>query len=182
MSQVIAPVRVDNSTLENVGGVIALKNSGVGLNKIDLAATDNASIEVSGGKIKVKAAGISDTMLASTFLKAGFVDRGDPVNPDKVLADWVGGLVWTDWDLSAIVPAGAKSVLLAVVVGGSDSAQRIHFRKNGNANENASVAARSYINGDNWYQFTIPCDVNRVIEYKFSCNQKCEATVMGWFF
>jgi hypothetical protein len=66
----------------------------------------------------------------------GFADRGDPVAYDKLKADLSFDAAWHNWDLSAIVPSGAKSVLLGVVVqiAAGAGSTCISFRKDGNAN------------------------------------------------
>lgn len=113
-----------------------------------------------------------------------FVDRGDPASSDFSKGDLTTDNSWHDLDLSAIVAKGAASVLLQVRVEGPDANKRIGFRKNGNANNwNAGFARIIQTAYREDYDLVIPCDANRVIEYRAHniVWTTIEITVKGWW-
>jgi len=119
-----------------------------------------------------------------TNLGHRFVDRGDPATVDYSETDLTMlTSTYYDLDLSAIVPVGAKAVLLAVVLQDDLVGSRIKFRKNGNSNTRSvsqcySVVANAYTALD----CIVPCDTGRVIEY--DCTTSCDfiaITVKGWW-
>lgn len=64
-----------------------------------------------------------------------YVDRGDPAAYDKIKTDLTTDATWRDIDLSAIVPAGAKAVLLKTLVESAGVGDKIRYRQKGNSNE-----------------------------------------------
>ncbi|MBA7613778.1 hypothetical protein ES703_21034 [subsurface metagenome] len=97
----------------------------------------------------------------------GYYDRGDPATYDKAKEDLTIDGAWHDWDLSAIVPAGAKAVLLIGHVEGAGTDWSIWFRKNGNTNEiNHGEMETLRANVERCRMIIVACDDNRVIEYK----------------
>ena len=111
------------------------------------------------------------------------VDRGDPAARDKTQADLtLNDSAWHDLDLSAIVPAGAKSILLYVSVADASVNRLLKFRKNGNSNEYTTFNVATVLANDwNYAQGWVFCDVNRVIEYKAdSTISDVAITIMGW--
>jgi len=112
-----------------------------------------------------------------------FVDRGDPAAVDKVKADFITDNTWRDLDLSAIVPAGAKAILIRIHLYGTTATAFCSLRKNGNTNAiNVSTtylyATPGRTKDDVW---VIP-DSNRLIEYCISniTWTTIELTVGGW--
>ena len=64
-----------------------------------------------------------------------FIDRGDPIGWDFVIPSWTTNGLWHSLNLSAIVPAGAKAVLLQTEVQSMGATDKIRFRELGNANQ-----------------------------------------------
>ena len=115
-----------------------------------------------------------------------FVSRGDPAAADKTQATLTINGTWVDWDLSSIVPAGAKAVLLGVEFVQTTADVGMFFRRNGNSNEIARSALRSQVANVNYARDVIVAlDSNRVIEY-FIVNTgtwtNISITVCGWWF
>lgn len=114
----------------------------------------------------------------------GFVDRGDPAAYDRQVGDFTVDSDWHDWDLSAIVPAGAKAVLLRVMMKDDLVERLIQFQKNGNTNTFNSTHIRAqvanvYIEQD----LIVACDSDRVIEYYLTTGMDaCNVIVRGWWF
>jgi len=114
--------------------------------------------------------------------KGGFVNRGDPAAYDYTQATLILDGAYHDLDLSAIVPAGATAILL--VGEGSNSGKWILFRKNGNANTiNISAFENGAVGLNQYFCLVVPCDVNRVIEYRAAPGwTDLNLTVGGWWF
>ena len=114
----------------------------------------------------------------------GFVDRGTASAHDKVLADFTTDATWRDLDLSAIVPAGAKAILLQLLIQDDVANSAITLRKNGNTNGYNIGRVRTQVaNIYNEADLIIPCDSNRIIEY-YGSNVTFTAiylTVKGWW-
>ena len=120
--------------------------------------------------------------LAQSDIPAMFTDRGDPAAVDKSGAGFTQG-AWTDWDLSAIVPAGATSVLLRVAFICTSGAGELNFRKNGNSNvvniSRTASPANVLVQDD----LIVACDSGRLVEYYLltATYSAVEATVAGWW-
>lgn len=98
-----------------------------------------------------------------------YEDRGDPAAYDFDEGDLTTDGTWRDLDLSGIVPAGAKTVQLFVIVIDDTVGRNFQFRKNGNSNEYNHTVARSYVaNVASYCDMTVSCDTDRKIEYKAS--------------
>ena len=116
--------------------------------------------------------------------KSGFQDRGDPANNDFDENDLTTDGTWNDLDLSSIVSAGAKVVLLSVQISDDAVSSKLSFRKNGNSNvANISIIRTQVANVVRSTDLVVPCDSNRVIEYNGD-NLAFAAiliTVKGWW-
>lgn len=114
-----------------------------------------------------------------------FEDRGDPGANDYTLgAPLITDGTWYDLDLSAIVPAGAKAVVLAVSVKDDVVGNNIQFRNNGNTDEfNKSVVAAYAANITSYADVIVACDAQRIIEYKGNDTVfvSISVTIKGWF-
>lgn len=134
------------------------------------------------GVLKSRASGGAITNLGSGG--GMYVDRGDPSAYDFELASLTTDGSPHDLDLSSIVPAGAKSVLLRVRVQDGATNSYILFRKNGNSNLFNTATVRTQAAGVyNDASLIVSCDTSRVIEYQAS-NTTFDAitiTVAGWF-
>ena len=97
---------------------------------------------------------------------ANFVDRGNFANPDYLYTDLTIDAAWHDLDLSGIIPAGAKAVLVRIEMTKSSGTGYALFKTKGNANDgNASVPYQSVsgatVQWDCWF---IP-DGDGVVSY-----------------
>ncbi len=114
-----------------------------------------------------------------------FHDRGDPSSVDFATGDLTQDAAWNDLDLSSIVPAGAKSVLLSVVVTDGTVDARVQFRKDGNSQAlSTSVANTQVVNIPNFVNIIVACSTARVIEYKAAAVAfvALDVTVKGWWY
>lgn len=112
------------------------------------------------------------------------VDRGDPSAYDYALGDLTTDNNWNDLDLSAIVPANAKAVLLSTNISDNAMSSYIKFRKNGNANERNVATCVVLVAGYSWHtNILVFCDANRKIEYRASnvTWTHINLVVCGWF-
>lgn len=121
---------------------------------------------------------------AQGYLTACFVDRGDPANADYNWAALEHNPNWNDLDLSAIVPDGAKAVLLVIGFCAISPGRTAMFRKKGNFNvsnlsELSTQLESVYIYAD----IVVPCSWNRKIQYKtdFFDVSGLYITVKGWW-
>lgn len=95
-----------------------------------------------------------------------FHDRGDPTEFDFDQGDLTTDATWRDLDLSGIVPAGAKTVGLYVVILDDAVSSTLQFRKNGNTGlYNIGIVGTQVANVPIWVHLVVACDANRVIEY-----------------
>lgn len=113
-----------------------------------------------------------------------YVDRGDPSGNDYEVGDFTTDGTWRDLDLSSIVPAGAKAVLLLLALEDDVAEKSFFFRKKGNSNnynsdgaytQVADVTIRSSV--------VVACDTDRKVEYMGSNTTftKINVVVGGWW-
>jgi len=107
---------------------------------------------------------------AQPYQVGRFVPRNsDAAAYDFTLANFTIDTAWHDLDLSAIVPAGAIAVLVQWGMRNSDADAPTALRRNGMVNvieivHGRSIAANIY----SPYSMIVPCDANRVIEYRIT--------------
>ncbi|HQJ93188.1 MAG TPA: hypothetical protein PLI71_09985 [Clostridia bacterium] len=118
----------------------------------------------------------------------GFCDRGDPSQPDY----YDGGTTlytnggWYDLDLSAIIPPGAKSVLLSGYINDGTIGRTFRLRANtGSSNVRNVLEVRNQVAGA--YAIAmgeVKLDSGRVIEYCFTSStyNNYGLTICGWRF
>ena len=112
-----------------------------------------------------------------------YVDRGDPSAWDFETGDFTTDNTWRDLDLSSIVPAGATTIQFKIMIWHSAANHWMEFRKNGNSNAYNVHEVRTQ---EAWVYsekaFRIPCDSNRVIEYRGEniTFTGIVAVVQGW--
>ena len=114
-----------------------------------------------------------------------FTDRGDPSGHDKTVEDFICNNQWYDWDLSSIVPKGAKAILLSCrVLTPIDGGRPIEFRKKGNTNDYAitqviTQAANVLMTGT----VTVPCNADRIIQYRTNSvtYSIIDVVILGWW-
>lgn len=112
------------------------------------------------------------------------INRGDPAANDLVLASMTTDNTWRDWDMSAVVPAGATHVRLFIMMVDDSASRALQFRKNGNTN--SYHATGGYLQVANTYYYfecTVPCDTNRIIEYRASNTTwtDIQIRILGWY-
>lgn len=71
--------------------------------------------------------------------KMTFVDRGNFSGTDFYQGDFTRDETWYDLDLSDIIPAGAKAVLVCIKMGASATGAQVKFRTKGYADEGNMV-------------------------------------------
>jgi len=115
----------------------------------------------------------------------GFVDRGDaPWDKDSA---WTRD-AYTDWDLSAIVPAGAKAILLRVATTEGGAGQEFTFfkRKAGSGSPTSENLLVVVTQGPGLYFHTegvVAVGADRIIQYYvYTASTGCAAVVKGWWF
>jgi len=113
-----------------------------------------------------------------------YVDRGDPVGWDKGVGDFTTDGTWRDLDLSAIVPAGVRTIHIHCVMNDDVATSEILFREKGNANE-VNYLGGPCIVANIWRDIDgiVSCDANRVIQYKGSnvAFAAINLTIRGWW-
>lgn len=111
-------------------------------------------------------------------------DRGDATAVDFAMAALTTDNTWRDLDLSAIVPKGAKAVLLYVKITDNAAESLLSFRKNGNyAAYNMSTIATQVANVSVYADVFVFVDKDAKIEYRGSnlAFTDISIVVKGWF-
>ncbi len=114
-----------------------------------------------------------------------FVDRGDIGSFDRGVGDFVKDGTWRDWDLSSIVGAGSRVVLLKLQFDNNTVGENINFRENGNSNAvNIADSRVQLVSNQVMDERTVQTDANGVIEYNISNGGTWAVlyvTVRGWW-
>lgn len=120
------------------------------------------------------------TELTSTY--GFFHDRGDPGAFDFAIGDLTEDDAWHDLDLSGIVPAESKTVLLRVQMQSAVINRVIAFRENGNSNIYNYLRVTAQV-ADQTIEMDVivSMDENRVIEYIMNDLTVANITVAGWW-
>lgn len=119
------------------------------------------------------------------YLTTAYVSRGDPAAADFTIATLALDNNWHDWDMSSIVPAGAKLVLLHTIVKSGAIDKRIQFRTKGSTNWPSLSVSRVQVANINFERDCLVApDADRVIQYKVSVVPwtTCHVTIAGWCF
>ncbi|GAI58291.1 unnamed protein product [marine sediment metagenome] len=96
----------------------------------------------------------------------GYVDRGDPGAHDYTELTLNLDGQWNALDLSAIVPAGAKAVLIVLELVGSTIFADFRMRKHGNANDYAISSGNVQVVAiANYNDCVVAVDADRKIDY-----------------
>ena len=114
-----------------------------------------------------------------------FADRGDPAGTDLNNTQFSMSSAY-DWDLSSIVPAGTKAVIISVQAKNSAAGAYLSFNKYGNSHPtiNASYLYLPVANQYGGGQFIVPCSTGYKIHFIFNAVATwvdMEFTVCGWF-
>ena len=113
-----------------------------------------------------------------------FINRGDPAAYDKAKEDLTIDGAWHDWNVSAIVPAGAKAVLLIGHLEGNAIDWKINFREKGNSNEiNHADMETIRANITRHRSVIVAIDANRVLEYNADNEAwtHLDLCIRGWW-
>lgn len=115
----------------------------------------------------------------------GFVDRGDPANPDYVLGALTVDGAWHALDLSAIVDSRAGAVLLSVTLKALGANRHMDFRTTGNANAvNVARTSTQVMDVFNSATAVVAVGPDGVVDYR-AVGDFFKAivmiTVMGWW-
>lgn len=111
-----------------------------------------------------------------------YADRGDPSDID--FSALTTDASWHDLDLSAIVPSGAKAVILRVYIQDDAVGTYLAFRKKGNSN--GKVILQVFTQATNAAieaQGIVPCSTARVVQYTGSNTafSDIRIVILGWF-
>lgn len=123
-------------------------------------------------------------MEAAGFLKTCFVDRGDPPIEDFVLVDFIRDSTWREFDLSAIVPAGASAVAMRVLFFNTIVGIHASFQTHGNVNNtNNSLINNLVANVVIVQDIVVPLDSDRKLDYWVDPGGwiLLTVTVKGWW-
>lgn len=95
-----------------------------------------------------------------------YSDRGDPVVFDFTLTDFTTDGTWRDLDLSSIIPANSKAVIVKITAQAGTVNYTINFRRKGNTNEiNTGKFTLNIKDAPTSTELIIPCDTDRKIQY-----------------
>lgn len=127
---------------------------------------------------------IAEKVIATIGIPPVFIDRGDPAAKDFVIGDLTTDDSLHTLDLSGIVPAGAKAVLLEVLITGEFLGKRILFRKKGNTNlHNVMLIRTQGAHVIIEMMGVVAVDAERKIEYKAHniVWDAIDIVVCGWW-
>jgi microcystin-dependent protein len=113
-----------------------------------------------------------------------FHDRGDPASADLTQAEMTTDGNWHDFDMSSIVPDGAKAVVLMVSIMDDVATSQLILRKKGNTNTVSYSGCRTMVaNINSTWDLTVPCSTGRVIEYNATAGtwSAISIVVKGWW-
>lgn len=114
-----------------------------------------------------------------------FVDRGDPVNVDWAVGDFIKDNAWRELDLSSIVPEHAHGVLFTAHIRATAVDKYFNLRENGNANvRNTSFIRTQVANIRIAVDLSCPCSAARKVDYRVvdATVNFLNVTVKGWWF
>lgn len=126
-----------------------------------------AGLSIDAHKTSHQDGGSDELSIAGLVGKTNFVERGDdPVGNDFVVGDLTTDGTWRDLDLSSLIPAGTKLVMVKIVIADVSVANQFIMRKNGQSNQVDSESTYTQIaNVTRSKTVLVVPDANRVIEY-----------------
>lgn len=155
-----------------------------------LPPTDNKTFDLKAqALIDLLRTYISEHDTSLTTLEAAvyvnYVDRGDPAAVDFAVGALTTDGAWHDLDLSSIVPASAKAVILRAAIEDDAASSAFAFRKNGNSNAINIARQTTQVSGVTIHipPTIVPVDANRVVEYLATNTTwtTINIAVCGWF-
>jgi hypothetical protein len=143
---------------------------------------NNVYYQTNKNSTSVSSITIRVTDLETNFASATyFYDRGDPSGFDYTATDFIIDSNWHAKNLSAIVPSGAKVVLVYVEISAAVNIP-LSLRKNGNSNNFAISEIRTQVNAQKISgNLIVACDSNQVIEYNIGGIPTIGITILGWW-
>lgn len=180
-----------NTLLDGALTLSTLAGGGTRFLAVDNAGAVGVSVPLlpdqsghAGQFLKTNATVADWAALAQADIPAMFTDRGDPAAADKIATDLTIDSAYHDWDLSAIVPAGATSVLIRVTANNTGAGATLLLRKNGISNAVNITRIDTQVKGVYVSRdAVVPCDSGRVIEYYVlnSGTWNITLAVGGWW-
>lgn len=155
-------------------------NSTETLKVTNVAGTSQLTVDTTGSQI------VDNSTNGIVSVYGIFHDRGDAAALDyNITALYPSGnnTDWHDLDLSAIIPAGAKTVLLNISVT-ANATDGIYFKKGGNSNDFNRADILCPVNAqEHRAQLIVACNANRVIQYKtpFTTATVINVFISGWW-
>jgi len=116
---------------------------------------------------------------------AGFVNRGDPPSHDFSPGDFIKDDSWHELDLTSIIPADTKAILMRCVILTTSDGPFIRFRTAGNVNtENVSECRTPFANKAYSYDIQVPVANLQKIEYYATAAtwSVLFLTIKGWWY
>ncbi len=113
-----------------------------------------------------------------------YVDRGDPASFDFTETDFTDDGAWHDLDLSAIIPATARALLIEFDINTVNREKHIRIRKYGNTNAINHQDIETFIAGAHQSgSVIVAVDSNRIIEYNIDAATwtELDMTIRGWW-
>ncbi len=113
-----------------------------------------------------------------------FVDRGDPATWDFTITDFTTDGTWRTLDISAIIPAIAKAVLMELDIETVNREKHIRLRKYGNSNAINHQDIETFNGGIHQSgSMIVAVDNNRIIEYNIDSATwtELDVTIRGWW-
>lgn len=113
-----------------------------------------------------------------------FTHRTDVLGWDRSIADFPITGAWTVWDLTGIIPVGAKAVLVSVAAESLTAGLRFRLRRVGDTGEfNVSGVLCSVVGIMFTQDVIVACSATRCIEYYRDPDTwiQCWAVVRGWW-
>jgi hypothetical protein len=143
-------------------------------------ATANAN--AASGVVILDASSKLPAVDGSQLTSVGYTDRGNAGSVDK--SDFTTDGAAHDWDVSAIVGASSKLVLISVTLTDGAAGNYLQFREKGNATWlNSSYVTTQAANVPNNQMVIVSCNSSGVIEYAGTNTTftTIEATICGWW-
>jgi len=112
-----------------------------------------------------------------------YVDRGDVAALDLQVGSFTTNGTWIGLDLSSIVPAGATSVRLRIIIADETVSNSIWFAKFGESNHiNISGGVVQAVDIDREFIIDVDCTSARVIQYMATNTTwtKIDLVIKGW--
>lgn len=130
---------------------------------------------------------VKEWIQAQGYLLTSYVDRGDPDAYDFTVVTFSQVPIWHDLDLSAIVPAGAKSVLFTLQMNADAVGKYFYLRKKGQVEgKNVSLTYTQVADIPTAADIICAVDEDRKVQYLISPENDYEYSVMnltvkGWW-